>query len=370
MSQPSLPAEEIVESVTDLWGTALVSAGCPQCHRSFLIAQNRLGQVCPGCARGRLEAQPARLRREPPELLLPFAQQRAQVQFSLTNFLSGLWLRPNDLNVETLLNRVVPIYWPMWLVDACVDGHWQAEVGYDYQVKSSQESYIGGSWQTREVVETRIRWEPRLGQISRSYENIPAPALSNHARLLEQIGNYDLDRSEPYTTAQAEPAVVVVPDQPPESAWPLARGSLERAAAADCRQAAAGQHIRDFIIDASYSDLHWTHLLLPLYVTFYTGDDGTPYPVYINGQTGKVSGLRLASQRKGWMWGGILAAIAVGLLLLALLSFALAPLAPPLSLAGVILGVLAFALGASSLIPILWPWQWNRRQQDRTVVNL
>jgi hypothetical protein len=115
-------------------------------------------------------------------------------------------------------------------------------------------------------------------------------------------------------------------------------------------------------LQANYTDLNWTQLFLPLFVTYYTTDDGQRYPVYINGQSGAISGVRLASQRKGWQWAGILAGIAAGLVLLGLLSFAAAVLLPPLSILGGLLVFLAFLVAIAAVVPAIWPWQWNRKQ--------
>ena len=41
--------------------------------------------------------------------------------------------------------------------------------------------------------------------------------------------------------------------------------SLNRSAARDSQQACNAQHIRNYTIDASYDQLNWTQLLMPLF---------------------------------------------------------------------------------------------------------
>jgi hypothetical protein len=103
----------------------------------------------------------------------------------------------------------------------------------------------------------------------------------------------------PSSLLQVNGAALRIPDVPPESAWPIAREKLEGRAAQDFAKAAGGQHYRSVVLQANYTDLNWTQLFLPLFVSYYTADDGQRCPVYINGQTGTISGVRLASQRKG-----------------------------------------------------------------------
>jgi hypothetical protein len=357
----------VVESAAKMWGAALQPAGCPQCRQAHLIEAARLGQPCPNCARGQLASQPASLRPEPPELLVPFHKSRPEVRQILANFTQAVWLRPDDMDADQMLQRAMPVYWPMWLVDSEVVGDWQAETGFDYQVKSSQESYADSGWSTQEVVETRIRWERRIGQINRHYDNIAVPAISEHQQLTRQVGTYQVAQAAAYTPAQVAGAALRVPDLPPESAWPLAQANLDQAAGDECQQAAAAQHLRNFSLRAAYESLHWTQLLLPLYTTFYTDDQGQRHPVYINGQTGAIGGVRLASQRKGWLWAGILLGVAAAVFVVALLISAIGLAFPPAIIIGVILGVTAVGLACDAIVPAAWPWQWNRRQPNTSV---
>jgi len=369
MTATHLPQTKVIEATEPAWGGSLQPAGCRKCGQAFLVESTRIGQVCPNCAGGLLESQPARLRSEPPELLIPFNKKRPEVQTILAKFVSEVWLRPDDLNTDRLLERVVPVYWPMWLVDSDMSGTWKAEIGFDYQVKSSQESYTAGSWHSRDVVETRIRWEPRLGQLNRHYDNIVAPAMDDHRQLIERTGDYQRKTAGTYEVEQIGHAALRLPDLQPANAWPIAQTGLQRAAAEECCQAAGGQHIRNFSIQAEYGAQNWTQLLHPLFASYYRDDEGQMHPIYINGQNGTISGVRMASQRKGWIWAGVLVAIAFGFFLLGLLGFALSPMLPALSVIGVLLEILAFALGAGSLIPVIYPWQWNRRQKERKVVS-
>ncbi len=358
--QPAYSAEE-------LWGLPLQVAGCLKCKQAFLVEASKIGQVCPNCAQGRLDPQPALLRKEPPELFVPFQVERNRLLPIFSAFTKPVWLHPDDFSAERLLQRAVPVFWPMWLVDSDLEGDWQAEAGYDYQVKSSQESYSGSGWQTRERIETRIRWEPRLGQLRRHYNNMAAPALSEQKRMLELTGSYNLQVAQNYQPEQLKALVqggaLQVPDLNPQSAWPVAQEKLNNAAGDECRQAAGAQHIRNFRIRTRYENLCWTQLLLPLYTSYYLDDEGKPHTVVINAQNGKIGGRRLASQKKGWLYAGIVAGAGLLLFLFGILLTALTFVFPPASILGVILIVIGLLVALGAIIPAAWPWQWNRKQQ-------
>jgi hypothetical protein len=365
MNAPTLPQPQVVEADASVWGTPLHPAGCPACRQVYLVEAARLEQPCPNCARSKLQIQPALLRPEAPELLAPFRRAQSDLRPGLDKFVKEVWLRPADFETDVLLQRAVPVYWPMWLVDSDVVGHWQAETGFDYQVKSSQESYGSSGWSTHEVVETRIRWEPRVGQIRRHYDNIATPAISEQERLLKLVGRYQLGQATAYKPEQVKGAVLRVPDLAPESAWPLAQVNLDEAASAECQQAAGAQHLRNFTLRANYETLNWTLLFLPLYVTWYSDDRGQPHSLYLNGQSGVIGGTRLASQRKGWQWaGGLLAAAAV-VFILALLFAGIGLVFPPGMILGILLGIVAIVAACAAIVPAAWPWQWNRGQVEK-----
>jgi hypothetical protein len=363
------PQAQITESVESIWGVSLKAAGCLKCGQAFLVDESRIGQVCPHCAQGILQTQPVRLRTEPPELLIPFKRNRPQIVVILQKFIQPVRLRCPDFTLENLLQRVTPVYWPMWLVDTDLKGGWRAEVGYDYQVKSSQESYSAGGWHSHDVLETRVRWEPRLGNLERHYDNVVSPALTAHNTLARNLGSYYQQEAVPYQAEQIAHAVLQIPDVHPEDSWPQAQTQVEMHAAMDCQQAAQGQHIRSFQIDPTYSSLNWTQQLQPMFVSYYKDDEGQPHLVWINGQSGAISGTRLASQKAGWKWAGILAGIAILLFLLSLGSFAASALLPLLSLAGILFIILAFGSAVASIFPIVWPWQWNRQQGEQKIVT-
>jgi hypothetical protein len=359
-TNPVSPAG-VSESVSELWGLPYQPVGCLQCGQAFLAPPEWSGRLCPNCLNGALEPQPARLRHEPPELVLPFQHSPAGLLASLQRFTGGVWLAPDDFKPAILQQRLVPLYWPMWLVDGGVSGAWQAEVGFDYQVKSSQESYGSSGWNSHEVLETRVRWETRLGQLTRSYNNLAVPALSEQAQLVAMIGGSPIDQAAAYTPEAFQGAGMRIPDLAPEEAWPQAESAFVRAASGECQQAAGGQHLRGYSIQAQYARLNWTQLLAPYYLSYYTDDAGKHVPVYINGATGQVGGRRLASPRKGLRWAGVSLLLAVALFLMALALYALGRSAPQAAELSPVFWLLGFLAAGFAAIPAAWPHIWNRK---------
>ncbi len=350
----------------ELWETEVVVAVCPHCDWRYVVPTEKATLRCPHCFAADLEPvvddveQLPYLR--PPELVTPFTVTKAVADKRIEEFADGIPFAPRDLNPETLRSRVQRLYLPMWLVDSDVMATWGAEVGFDYNVVSHRERYSDGSgWDTQQVQETRIRWEARVGQLERHYDNVVAPALEQHAAMEQALGAYALDVAQPYAAGDLARALARLPDRAPEAAWADAAPTLQAAAGEECRQAASADHIRQFRWSPTYTGQHWTLLLLPLYATYYLDDDAEPRPVLINGQSGRVFGVRRASMQRAQHTALIIVAIAAVLFLLSLVAGVAGLAAPPLLVVGGIGGVLALCVGLGGIIPIFRAWQFNRK---------
>lgn len=352
-----------------LWADGRQAAGCPQCGRVFLVSSGQTGQTCPLCRQAKLEPQPVRMRAGEPERILPFRIGQRALNTIYADAVGAVWIKPDGFSTETLLQNTVPLFWPLWLVDSDVQGHWQMEAGFDYQVESSKETYAAGQWQSRKQIEGRVRWEPRLGRVQTRVDNIAAPALEEHRNRLQMTGNYPLENAQVYALGMENAALLEVPDLPPEDAWPLAQPALDQAAGKVCVRAAGAQHTRNFSLKADYGHLNWTQFLLPLYATHYTDDEGQPQILIVNGFTGKLQGPLMASAKRGLRIAGILAAVAGGLILLALIGLLLTLVFPPASIIAGILGLLGVLTGIAAIFPAVWPNQWNRKQTGPRVAE-
>jgi hypothetical protein len=345
------------------WGFAWTAASCPSCKSTFLLPAEAAGTIgCPACFSAALAPHADYPLTVVPELALPFGVDRPRSEALLTAWAGSVWLRPPELDGRALAVRMARVFIPMWLVDGKVIGSWQAQAGYEYQVASSRDAYNNGQWTSREVRETRLRWEPRMGTIQRAYENLAVPAMEAHGRLAPLAGAFPIERSNLYNAGLLQGAAVLLPDIPPESAMPLAKIQLDQAAGRDCQAATGAAKVEQVGLRCDYQELNWTLLLMPIYTSYYREENGTLHPVVINGATGQVSGVRRASQAKAWRSTGILAAIGVALILAALVIGLLAAVLPPVVALSGLLFVLGAGLTIASPAPAIWAWTFNRRE--------
>ncbi|MCP4415157.1 MAG: hypothetical protein GY805_00950 [Chloroflexi bacterium] len=346
------------------WGQDWVLEGCANCNGVFVLPPNKVSRRCPFCGQVTLEQMNSGMDRpvytQPPELLLPFRAKEAQLRSKMAEFVKSVWLAPSDLSEATLLNRLQPLYLPMWLVDAQVQGIWQAEMGFDYEIVSHQEQYRDKRWQSQRVKEGRVRWEPRMGQLKRMYDNQAAPALEDQQQVEAQIGRFATETQKPFQRDDLAGAIVRLPNRPPEDAWSDVVLDLKTAVSQDCRLACEADRMRGFKWSPNFAKQHWTQLLLPIYTSYYLDDEEQVHMVLLHGQTGVLHALRRASMKRARRIAGIMLTVTAVLLLamLALLLLGATVDEAVFAWAGM-LGVATVGVGGTAVLPLAYVWYIN-----------
>jgi hypothetical protein len=334
--------------------------GCPACQRLVLARQPL---VCPLCGAEELEASDAAVDAAKPELIVPFTVDEAAAKMALTAFVKPRWFKTKDLQVDALMDRLTRVWVPHWLVDVDVEGSWEAEAGYDYQVKSSREHFSSGNWQSQEVVETRIRWEPRCGVVAHRVDNASAAGIGIFSALVSRVGAWDHDAA--IAGAPPESDALWLPDMRRRAAWATAEGSVRHSIGRVVHQAMGSDHLQEFTLSPNYDQAYWTWLMLPLYTTWYTDDAGKRWVLYVHGQHGSVSGARMASVWRGSVLAGIIVSVAACIAVLGLVLALVAIAFPPLLAVAIGVVVVAAVVGCFAIWPVAGPWRCNARERRR-----
>ncbi|MGB1251643.1 MAG: hypothetical protein ACPG8W_13580 [Candidatus Promineifilaceae bacterium] len=327
-----------MRNFSELYGVELDATICPTCDRSFLTAADAT-QRCPHCLdvtlttiehTDELPPTPA------PELVVPFDVSAEKLTRTIRDFANSYRFTPTDLTPANLQSRLIKQYLPVWLVDYDVSTRWQAEVGFDYEVISHSEAYNGSGWQTTKKRKVRVNWEPRVGELTRHYDNMRAPALDEHDQLVQPLGKFRFWDAVAYDSAEhAQSVLFRLPNREATDAWSDVEPQALQRCEKDCLNATSGQHIRQFHWAPTFSEHHWTSLLLPVYTTYYLDDDQNEIPILIHGNSGKMLGNKVPSLRLAKR----ASMITVGIALVLLLLFALA----------------AFGILGEGFLPLIFP---------------
>jgi hypothetical protein len=353
------------------WGVPITRSICHICDWSFLIIGDsaKTTKLCPYCFQGELDLleseQDLSSFHYSPELVIPPSMSESKINNGIEHFADKIPFPPNDLNPVKLRQRLQLFYLPVWLVDSRISAIWHAETGFDYKVVSHQEHFANGQWMTREVEETRVRWEPRAGRLKRKYENVSAPALQIHTEIWRRMGSYHIDQAKSYSPNYVLNTLVRMPDQDPDAVWPAVKPIIQKKAAAEVKDASNAEHIRSFRWAPSYQEKGWTLLLAPVYATFYNDDHGQPQPVLIHAQTGRVNGVRRSSMRSAQRLSLILAIIAFVVFVLSLVLGVVSIVIPPLLVIAIVGGVISTIIGVGAIVPMIRSWRFNIRHEKQ-----
>ncbi len=350
------------------WGRLMKLAVCEHCDWQFIFQGGQPLPFCPHCYHQSLvdlsQESGQQIDLYEPELILPLGFQSSQIQLIFQTFTGGNWFPPIDLSVKNLVCRSTLLYLPIWLVDSAVKATWKAEAGFNYQVLSHQDRFDDnrGGWSSQEVTETRIRWEARAGQLQRIYQNHTSPALNEHSALMQKVGLFDLSSAKPYDrmVLPEKGWSACLPNRSTTDSWSDAHLGFQASAAKECQMACQADALRNFAWEPEFSDQKWTLLLVPVFSTFYKDDEGKPQALLVNGQSGKLWGVKRASIQRARKTSFLLLAGAACIFIVSLLLSLAAVIFPPSLIMGVIGFLFSLVVGLLALVPFVVVWKTNQ----------
>ena len=299
-----LPQTEMEETRT---------AHCNSCGATVDFNDATHGRECPFCA-SPLVVDTGANRHIKPRALLPFALDEEAARQAMSNWLGRLWFAPSGLKKYARRGRKMDgVYVPYWTFDALTRSAYSGQRGTVYA--QSKTVIRDGQPQTHTV--TKVRWRSVAGQVHRAFDDVLVLGARSLPRAYtEALAPWDLSRLVPYAPEyiaglRAEAYTIDL-----DEAFHQARGQMDRVIERDVRFDIGGDRQRITRIDTQVSDVTFKHVLLPVWIAAYKFR-GRSYRFVVNGQTGQVKGDR------PWSAGKIALAIAAGLILAAIVGYAI-----------------------------------------------
>ena len=333
---------------------------CTACNWRFYVREGQEADFCPHCRSRAVSFLPEEKHYEP-ERYIPFQISKQQFQAQIAKFAGGIPFRPKDLTAANLEQRMEEIFLPRYLFDADVSGEWQAEMGFDYEVVSHQEIYEASRWHTVEKKEVRKNWSPRVGRLTRHYDNVSAPALLDDAFLRHNLGDFALVASEDVGGKRVA-SWMRVPDREVEDSWLDALSGFRERAAEECREASGADHVENFKWTPDYENRISTLMLLPVYTSYYLDDDHHACRVLVNGQSGVIGGVRKASEARAKRVAINLLVAAIVLLAMSFFLGLSSALFPPLGMLAIVFFIACLGTGIGAALPVFIARQFNRKE--------
>lgn len=251
---PSCGAEIVTDSTT-------AATFCYYCHNPVVLSGRVSGEFLP-------------------DQVIPFRIDRKKAQQDFIDYVHKKRFVPNAFFSQDQIEKLSGVYFPVWLFDARMKGHYQAN-GKKIRI------WVSGD---TEYTETREFAVERSG--SMEFTDLSKNALKKANRtLVEGVWPYRLDEAKPFHMGylsgfqaerrdmEAGEFETEVTGEFTEYGERLLKESVEQYDAVIPRDC----HCR-------MEELRERYLLVPVWTLTYRGKDGKLYYYTMNGQTGKIVG--------------------------------------------------------------------------------
>jgi Zn finger protein HypA/HybF involved in hydrogenase expression len=262
------------------WNAAKVAVKCQSCQAISVFDAGKIGQRCDFCGSTALVPYEEVKDAFRPESLLPLKIAESQARDLIRAWYGRQWLAPNAFKSKAWTDTVKGAYLPYWTFDAKALARWTAEAGHSYWVRE-------GNRQVR-----RVRWTPAAGEVSHAFDDdLVCASLGVDARRLRRIEPFPTDTLVPYDPGYLAGWTVERYQIDLVAAAERSRAQMDAALRALCASQVPGDTYRNLVVDATYTDQTFKHILAPVWLLTYVYRT-TAYQVAVNGVTGAIAGSR------------------------------------------------------------------------------
>ena len=299
---------DILEQDRQGWGIERQVSHCKSCGGELSLPEGSLTTTCLFCGSNQVNIISVQQEVLRPRFLVPFKISPEQIKSIVKAWLGKGWYHPTSLVDNPYSPQLFGVYLPFWLFNASINANWRAEVGY-LRTERHYNSHTK-KWETR----TRTVWVPENGEVNLDIDDLTIPGTSN-----ERINQKNLRKIYPFSM---DDLIEYAPDYLAgwranayevslSDAWTIGKRNIREKAKTACYSAISSNRVRNFNMDADFSDETWRYILLPVYLSSYRYDEKV-YQMMINGQTGAIAGTKPVVWSKVWL--AFAAAVAPGAL--------------------------------------------------------
>lgn len=286
------------------WAEGQYSLACERCGAVSLLPAVQKSIRCAYCGSNQI-VEPE----EPPAVIDPQVILPIQIDGKKAAAAVKAWLRQGLFTPDDLLSQVKglklrPVYYSAWTFDGTIEARWTCEVKHG----------SGAS----------ARWETRSGEDARFFDDILVPGVkAMPGSELASIEPFDLRQGVEFTPEYLAGYTTLIYDRPLADASLLAREKVAREFRREAEaRAEPGREKRGFAMSpGKWSGMTYKHVLLPIWTGVFNYR-GQTYRILVNGQTGKVGGVKPVDHLKIVLLGLVILIViaALGALAYILLS--------------------------------------------------
>lgn len=265
---------------------------CGECGATTTLEDSVVASTCAYCGHP-LTTEPTTRRRIPPTGLLPFEVDKKGAREALRRWLASRWFAPSALKKQARSDDPLHgLYTPYWTFDADTDTTYRGQRGDDYWVTVTSTVMVNGKPTTQSRQERRTRWTSVSGRVRRHFDDVLVIATTSlPQRYTERLEPWDLHAVKSFDRRFLQGFRAETYRVPLRAGFAGAREKMSPLIDRSICNDIGGDHQRISSKHTRYDEVHFKHLLLPIWLSTYRYR-GRPYRFLVNGRTGEVQGAR------------------------------------------------------------------------------
>ena len=264
------------------WGVETKTVLCQACGAQSIYDALQTSGVCPFCGSNQvMEAHEEDT--IAPGGVVPFQITEDEAAQYFYTWINKKWFCPKLAKESVKPKSFKGIYLPYWTFDAKTSASYHGQYGTTHVKRNSKGE-----------TKTEIRWHSTSGSFRNFFDDELVLASQNHdASILRGLEPFLTSDNKAYKPEYVAGFVAERYSIGLKDAWEKAKNSIHdklvNMATDHIRSRHSTVHVRSVSVSASYDDITYKYLLLPIWISNFKYKDKV-YQFMVNGQTGKVSG--------------------------------------------------------------------------------
>ena len=294
------------------WQKDTVVWQCEHCGAKSVVTKTDLVAKCEYCGRTNL-LKTGELPGVRPDTVVPFKFDQKEADRIIRGWLSRRCFAPNRYKRQLTLRHMSGVYYPAFTFDAQTTTVYR---GVAVSTETNTRTVDGHS-----ISESFTSRRPVHGFDQHVFDDVLVVANNAiTAETIHTLAPFDTNHGQCYQNSYLSGYTVFQSTIEPTACWEMGKKSMHRVIYDKITTKYGDVRLENLDLDMKINNVTYKHVLLPIYVG-YTEYNNKKYEIYINGQTGKVSG---KTPKSGWKIFTFFASMAVavfgfGILLAALL---------------------------------------------------
>lgn len=271
--------------VTPFEGLAVVR--CQNCGCEITFDRQQVSAVCPMCSSTQV-AEVKQAAGIPPEGIIPFEIDKDEASQRFKKWVKSRLFAPGNFKKSCAEGALKGMYLPFWTYDTDSVGFYTGRGGKDRTVK-------GKDGKTH----TETDWYPVSGVVSETFNDIQVCASEKEAIINGILPFNTVEKTVPYSPSYLSGFYAELYKLKADKGFTYAQTIIENRLTALAEHDILSRYDKADVngINIKNENVTYKHVLLPVWSSVYSYA-GKLYHYFINGETGKVSGLRPYSPLK------------------------------------------------------------------------